>query len=640
VSTVEHEVRHPDDDARPPTGSPPASAGSSLPLTGEEGLAALAEEWLRGVVEAGFVPGVRARARAALRDLLDEFVAAVRAEPFDPSLGYRIGVELVDLRMAAPAVAGVTVRLFAGRLPSLLDGRPEAAGSLGYHGTSGHGGVAERADFAAPGGPARDAGYAWAGGDEVRDRVLRLLDRLVTGFTTAQRAAAVGAAEQMNRSEKIHWRRVQTDLQQRLQDALLHEVQTGLPNRQFLRKELGERIAAAGPGDRLGLCLLSVDGVAELTDALGRDNGDRLLADVAGRLRQVASAGGYFLAHLGEEEFALVVSGAGGPDEVVKAAAAARVALSAAFPIDGYSFSVGVTAGVVENPLAGTHPNGWLRDAHLALAWARHDRQEHAVFEAVRAEADRSRHRLAAAMPVALARGEFVPHYQPLYRLSDRTVVGVEALARWHRPGGLPALNPQQFIDLAERTGLIRPLGRVLLEQACRQGAAWRKQGHDLLVSVNLSPLQLGEPGLAAEVADILHRTGLPAHRLQLEITESAAADQHRDRLRELAALGLRLAVDDFGTGYANLAVLSRLPVTGLKVAGELVADLDTAAPAAAGILRHTVALCHDLGIEVTAEGLETECRERLVAELGCDYGQGYLFARPAPAAEITTLLG
>jgi diguanylate cyclase (GGDEF)-like protein len=575
----------------------------------EDGLAALADDWLRGVVEAGFVPGVRARARAALRDLLDEFVAAVRAEPFDAAPGYRIGIELVDLRMASPAVAGVTVRLFAGRLPDLLSG-----------------------DRGVRGEPAP--------GDDAGERILRLLDRLVTGFTTAQRSAAVSAAEQMNRSEKIHWRRVQTDLQQRLQDALLHEVQTGLPNRQFLRKDLGERIAAAAPGDRLGVCLLSVDGVAELTDALGPDNGDRLLADVAGRLRQVATAGGYFLAHLGEEEFALVVTGSSGPDEVAKAAASARVALSPAFPVDGYSFSVGLTAGVVENPLAGTHPDGWLRDAHLALAWARHDRREHAVFEAVRAEADRSRHRLAAAMPAALAKGEFVPHYQPLYRLSDRTVVGVEALARWQRPGGLPVLNPQQFISLAERTGLIRPLGRALLEQACRQGAAWRKQGHDLLVSVNVSPLQLGEPGLAAEVADILHRTGLPAHRLQLEITESAAADEHRDRLRELAALGLRLAVDDFGTGYANLTVLSRLPVTGLKVAGELVADLDTASSAASDILRHTIGLCHDLGIEVTAEGLETSSRERLVSDLGCDLGQGFLFARPAPPEDITPLLG
>jgi EAL domain-containing protein (putative c-di-GMP-specific phosphodiesterase class I) len=218
--------------------------------------------------------------------------------------------------------------------------------------------------------------------------------------------------------------------------------------------------------------------------------------------------------------------------------------------------------------------------------------------------------------------------------------VGVEALARWQRPEGLATLSPQQFITLAERTGLIRPLGRALLERACRQGAAWRRQGHDLLISVNLSPLQLGEPGLAAEVADILHRTGLPAGRLQLEITESAAADEHRDRLRELAGLGVRLAVDDFGTGYASLAALARLPVTGLKVAGDLIADLDAGSSgAAAQILRHTVALCHDLGIEVTAEGLETESREQSVRDLGCDLGQGYLFARPAAPEVISALL-
>ncbi|MET0424877.1 MAG: GGDEF domain-containing protein, partial [Actinoplanes sp.] len=230
----------------------------------------LAGDWLRVVAAAGFVPGVRARARAALNDLLDELIAAVRAEPFDPLPGYRIGAELVDLRMSAPPVIGTTVHLLTDRLPVLL-------------------------------------------GEGSRDRLLPLLEQVTTGFVSAQRDAAVRAAEEMNRSEKIHWRSVQVDLQRRLQQALLHRPDTGLPNEQHLREHLTELVAAGEPA-RLGVCLLSLDGYADLTDALGHDNGVRLLADVAGRLRTL----GHFLAHLGDAEFALVIAGTTGPDDLVK----------------------------------------------------------------------------------------------------------------------------------------------------------------------------------------------------------------------------------------------------------------------------------------------------------------------------------
>src|SRR3954469_25087449 len=188
----------------------------------------LTREWLRGVTRVGFVPGVRARARAALQDLLDELIAAVRAEPFDPAAGDRIGAELVDLRMSAPPVIGMTVRLLTEGLPPLVDGDPA----------------------------------------EVRSRVHELLEHVTTGFVAAQRDAAVGAAEQMNRSEKIHWRRVQTDLQRRL----LHDPVTDLPNEQQLRSRLGEAT---------GLCLLGVDRFAELADTLGHDT---LLTAVASML--------------------------------------------------------------------------------------------------------------------------------------------------------------------------------------------------------------------------------------------------------------------------------------------------------------------------------------------------------------------
>jgi EAL domain-containing protein (putative c-di-GMP-specific phosphodiesterase class I) len=511
----------------------------------------LAEEWLRGIARAGFVPGVRARARAALQELLEELVAAVRAEPFDASVGDRIGAELVDLRMSAPPVIGMTVHLLAAELPPLIGG-----------------------DLSI-----------------VRVRVLDLLEHVTTGFVTAQRNAAVGAAEQMNRSEKIHWRRVQTDLQQRLQ----HDPVTGLPNEQQLRQHLAA-------GDGIGLCLLGIDRFPELADTLGRDT---LLTAVAAMLRQLT---GVFVAHLGNDEFALVA------EDLPKVADEARRVL---LPLH-----VDVRAGLVE-AAGGGAPDDRLRDARLALGWARQDRRDHAVFEPARAEADRRRHRLAADLPSALDNGEIVAYYQPLYRLADRAVIGAEALARWQRPGG-PLLGPPDFITLAEHTGLIRPLGRHVLERACRQAARWRRAGHDLMVSVNLSPLQLSEPTLPADVADILHRAGLPPGNLQLEITESVALDDGYAALRRLADLGVRLAMDDFGTGYSSLSLLSKLPISTVKLAAEFLAE-----PA---VLRHTIALCHALDLTVTAEGIETAEQESLLRSLGCDTGQGYHFGRPSPA--------
>ena len=551
-------------------------------MSHQNALTALTRDWLRGITLAGFVPGVRARARVALQDLLEELVAAVRAEPFDPSVGRRVGAELVDLRMSAPQVIGTTVRLLAERLPALS-------------------------------------------GSDTQDRVFALLEHLTTGFVAAQRNAAVGAAEQLNRSEKIHWRRVQNDLQQRLQHALLHDPRTGLPNEQHLRTHLADLIARAEQ-KRIGLCLVGLDRYAELADTLGHENAGTLRTAISQRLRQGAP---HYVAHLGDDQFALLVPDTYDADDVIKVAEEARNALLAPFPLAGHALRVNATCGVVEDRTAGTHPDHWLRDGRLALGWARADRHDHAVFETVRAEADRGRQRLAAALPAALERGEFLAHYQPIYRLADRAMIGVEALARWQRPGEPEPLAPREFITLAEHTGLIRPLGRLLLTQACRQGVAWRRAGHDLTISVNLSPLQLRDGSLAADVADILHRTGLPAANLQLEITESAALDAADDVLRQLVDLGVGLALDDFGTGFSGLAALARLPVRNAKLAAEFLAS------DASAVLRHVVALCQALGMTVTAEGIETAGQEELLRKLGCDNGQGFHFARPAPAEQI-----
>jgi EAL domain-containing protein (putative c-di-GMP-specific phosphodiesterase class I) len=249
-------------------------------------------------------------------------------------------------------------------------------------------------------------------------------------------------------------------------------------------------------------------------------------------------------------------------------------------------------------------------------------------------------------MPAALEHGEFLVEYQPLVRFTDGHLVGVEALVRWRHPR-FGVLNPDAFIGLAEETGLIVPLGRWVLAEACRQARRWQDAfpEADLFVSVNLAVRQSRDPGLVPDVARILAETGLDPSRLQLELTESAimgTADEPLEALRALSGRGIRIAIDDFGTGYSNLAYLRHLPVHGLKIAGSFVGGLrspDAPDPVDEQIVAALVALAHALDLNVTAEGVETGSQAERLRAIGCDAGQGWLFARPGAAEEIDALL-
>jgi EAL domain-containing protein (putative c-di-GMP-specific phosphodiesterase class I) len=371
-----------------------------------------------------------------------------------------------------------------------------------------------------------------------------------------------------------------------------------------------------------------------------------VLRAVADRLELVARDGGHLLAHLGGHRFAILINDTTCADDVVKVADNALNALEAPIRVEGHELPISAVAGLVERPAAGSDPSELMRAADITMHWARTDNHSRwAVFDDERSAHEVARYRLSAAMPAALERGEFILRYQPLVRLTDGTLRGVEALARWNHPE-FGILSPDSFIDLAEDTGLIVPLGLRLLEEACLQTAEWHKHSADPpFVSVNLAARQLHSPGLVADVQAILDRTKLRPRFLQLEITESDIIGTDENTLgilRALGALGIRLAIDDFGTGYANIACLPDLPVHSIKLASSFVQRLkpeEERGDTAESMLGLLVQLGHMLGLSVTAEGIETPSQARRLTANGCDLGQGWQFGRPSDPDQISKLL-
>jgi EAL domain-containing protein (putative c-di-GMP-specific phosphodiesterase class I) len=332
---------------------------------------------------------------------------------------------------------------------------------------------------------------------------------------------------------------------------------------------------------------------------------------------------------------------------VVKVAETALAAVSEPALVDGHELTVSASIGIVERPVAGTGAADTMRAADITLYWAKSEgRNRWTVFDTERNDREVARYTLSAEMPAALHHGEFDVDYQPLVSLADGSVLGVEALVRWRHPRqGL--IGPDRFIGLAEETGLIVPLGMYVLERACREARRWRggPGSPAPFVSVNLAERQCHEPGLVRQVERVLEATGLEPHQLQFELTESqimATDGGPLERLRELAAMGVRIAIDDFGTGYSNLAYLRRLPVCELKIAGSFVEGLRApgdADPVDARIVASLVDLAHALGLTVTAEGIETAAQAERLRAIGCDAGQGWYFSRPGPPDRILSLL-
>jgi diguanylate cyclase (GGDEF)-like protein/PAS domain S-box-containing protein len=435
-------------------------------------------------------------------------------------------------------------------------------------------------------------------------------------------------------------------LEEELTRQAYHDALTGLPNRALFGDRLEQALARHHrTGDPLAVMLLDLDAFKQVNDSLGHEAGDDLLKQLAPRL--VASVRpSDTVARLGGDEFALLVEGADGP---AAEAAAQRVldAVTQSTLIGERELSVGASIGIVIHRSGGVQIGTLLRHADVAMYAAKDaGRGGYRLFHEQMADDAGEALTLEHELRVAVGHGDVVLHYQPEVRLDTGEIIGVEALARWTSPSQGP-IPPDKFIAIAEATGLIIPLGEHLLDSACRQTAVWCQAGliaDGFTTWVNLSGRQLSHGGVARTIADTLKRHKLSADVLGLEVTETAlvqggaAGERARSELRELHELGVRLAVDDFGTGFSSLGQLRQFPIDVIKVDRSFVHGLqqnekDTA------ITASVVGLAQALDLVAIAEGIESPTQLESLRALGCDVGQGYLFARPAPASDVTAAL-
>jgi diguanylate cyclase (GGDEF)-like protein/PAS domain S-box-containing protein len=435
-------------------------------------------------------------------------------------------------------------------------------------------------------------------------------------------------------------------LEQELTKQAFHDGLTGLANRALFRDRLDQSLARSERSrEALAVLLVDLDGFKQVNDSLGHDAGDDLLRQVAERFCEVIRPSDT-LARLGGDEFALLLEGA---NEQGAVATANRFLerLSEAVNIAGHEFALGASIGVVIHPGGSGHSEELIRHADVAMYAAKEGgRGRCEVFHYDMAREFGELLGLEHELRLGLQRGEFCVHYQPEIDLGSSAIVGAEALLRWTSPSR-GAVPPDRFIPLAEETGLIHLLGGFVLEEACRQAAHWRREGllpDPFMVWVNLSGKQLSAGGLSDLVRRVLKDADLPPSFLGLEVTETAivvegtSGERARAELAELRELGVRIAIDDFGTGVSSLGQLRRFPVDMLKVDRSFIQGIEHD-PRDAAIAANLVSLAHALGLVAVAEGIESDGQLRSMRELDCDLAQGYLFARPTSAGEMTELL-
>ena len=414
---------------------------------------------------------------------------------------------------------------------------------------------------------------------------------------------------------------------------------TGLPNRTLFIERLSAAVGGGSHHGTTAVLLIDLDRFTEINNTLGSANGDRVLCEVAARLgRELGEE--TLLARLGADEYAVLCPRAGGVAGALDTAAAVHACLEAPIALDGIALSIEASIGIGGIGEYARDAETLLRCADRALAHARAHATRIEVYSPAYDRFDASSLRLLGEVRGALERGELILHYQPKVDLRSGRTTGVEALVRWEHPE-LGLLAPARFIPLVEQTALVGPLTLHVIDAGLGQLRAWREQGIELGMSVNLSARNLLDPALADSVVELLERHELAAQALTVEVTESAAMTEPERAVTVLEALrdaGVGVSVDDFGTGNASIAYLAKLPASELKIDRSFITGILTDERAQA-IVRSTIDLARNLGLSVVAEGIETEPVMEYLAGLGCETGQGYFISRPLPAVELTARL-
>jgi diguanylate cyclase (GGDEF)-like protein len=554
-----------------------------------------ATDWASALAGAALPQAAPGELTELLAALAADTLAVTQDVPFQPEQAAKIGAALVDANLVHPTVLGRSLTVIGLQLGQDVSLSPERVAAVQE---------------------AVAAGYVRA----LRDRT---------------RAETQRGADELRRSAEARF-------QAELRHQARHDPLTGVANRTLFLDRLAAALAQAKAGRRIGLCYLDLDGFTLVNDAFGHDVGDELLIAVAGRLQERINDG--LVARIGGDEFILLIEPSGGLDAMVALASDVLTVIERPFRIGRHRIGLTASVGVVERPAAGAGVADLVKDADSALYRAKAEGPGRwTVYDPAVQATDSARMALTTSMRSALEAGEFAVVYQPIVALPGGELRGVEALLRWDHPT-LGTLAPESFIETAESSGVINPLGRWVMETACAQAAEWYRVRPDQapFISVNMSAQQATDPGFVAEVARIMAGTGLPSRLLQLELTESVlvgADSRPLEALQKLSALGVRIAADDFGSGYSNLAYLRRLPVGSLKLSASFIRELWPDGPADEPVISALAGLAHRLGLEVTVEGVETPEQARQLFALGCDSAQGWYYAAAVPGHDITAVL-
>lgn len=424
--------------------------------------------------------------------------------------------------------------------------------------------------------------------------------------------------------------------EQQLEQQYSQDALTCLASRNLLQDRVEQAMASARHNNHhIALLFVDLDQFKRINDSLGRSAGDTVLREVSSRLKQQADSR-TTVARLGSDEFVILLTDIDDPADLPSRAAAVLAALEPPFGIDGREMTITASIGISVFPGNGEDYNTLLRNADIAMYRAKQLGANHFCFYTSDMNAlALQRVDMESRLKRAVDEVKMQLFYQPVIALSSGRVIAAEALLRWH--DGERWVPPEEFIPLAEDTGLIIPLGRQVLEQAAEQVRKWRDSGIDLCIAINLSARQFRDPQLSEDIVSALERSGVPASRMRLEITESVVMDNAEEAaeiLGRLKSLGLGISIDDFGTGYSSLACLRRYPIDQFKIDRSFIQDLGQHSENKA-IVMAIIRLAHSLGLGTVAEGVETRQQRDYLSRAGCDLVQGFLYSRPLPAEDF-----